>query len=114
MNIQLEKLQRKPTINSFRPVTVKLNKRDKLNELTTPIDMDDTDTEKKKVSKFEQRILDKTDLNVDRTELLKKFRQTSLMPVSRITKKQPISVQNFIPPSTPIPSQAELEKKMKY
>jgi len=58
MNNQLEKLQQKPKVHSFRPVTIHLNKKNKLNN----------DTEK-----VIQKIIDKTGENVDRNEMLKRF-----------------------------------------
>lgn len=65
MNNQLEKLQQKPTVRPFRPVTIQLDKKNKLNrELEKDI---------AKEKKFTQKIIDKTNENIDRSELLKRF-----------------------------------------
>ena len=63
MNNQLEKLQQKPKVQPFRPVTIQLNKKNKLN----------TELEKEEHKEIKQKIIDKTNENIDRNELLKRF-----------------------------------------
>ena len=111
MNIQLEKLQRKPSVSSFQPVIIKLNKRDKLDELLTTTKIKSND-EKAKEGVTKQRILDKRNENVDRNELLKKFRPSQSRPVSQTTKRQSmITESEVIQPTISIPPPNELEKK---
>ena len=111
MNIQLEKLQRKPSVSSFQPVIIKLNKRDKLDEMLTNTKIGSND-EKVKENVIKQRILDKTNENVDRNELLKKFRPSQSRPVSQTNRRQRvINEMEVIQPTIPIPSPIEIEKK---
>ena len=58
MNNQLEKLQQKPKVQPFRPVTIQLNKKNKLN----------TELEKQETKEriITQKIIDKTNDNIDR------------------------------------------------
>ena len=68
MNNQLEKLQQKPKVQPFRPVTIQLGKKNKLN---TELDKEEAKEVKEKV--IIQKIIDKTNDNIDRNELLKRF-----------------------------------------
>ena len=71
MNNQLEKLQQKPKVHSFRPVTIHLNNKNKLNK--------DLEKEKEK-ERVTQKIIDKTGENLDRNELLKRFSLSKIQP----------------------------------
>ena len=81
MNNQLEKLQQKPKVQPFRPVTVQLNKKNKLN----------TELEKEEIKETKQKIIDKTNDNIDRNELLKRFNlsknQSKKKEVPRVVEK---------------------------
>ena len=76
MNNQLDKLQQKPKVHSFRPVTIHLNKKNKLNK----------ELEKEReTGQVIQKIIDKTGENLDRNELLKRF-SLSKIQTKKITE----------------------------
>jgi hypothetical protein len=88
MNNQLEKLQQKPRVRPFRPVTIQLNKKNKLN---TELSKDDA-----KEKNFTQKIIDKTNDNIDRTELLKRFNLSKNQTKKKIETPQVIERDNTI------------------
>lgn len=88
MNNQLEKLQQKPRVRPFRPVTIQLNKKNKLN---TELSKDEA-----KEKFVTQKIIDKTNDNIDRTELLKRFNLSKNQTKKKIEPPQVVERDNTI------------------
>jgi hypothetical protein len=88
MNNQLEKLQQKPNVRPFRPVTIQIDKRNRLNvEL-------DKDSARERV--ITQKIVDKTNTNIDRNELLKRFNLSKIQPQPQQKQTQKVEVSQVI------------------
>jgi hypothetical protein len=88
MNNQLEKLQQKPNVRPFRPVTIQL---DKKNGLNTGLEKD---VDKERV--ITQKIIDKTNDNIDRNELLKRFNLSRIQAKKKIETTQVVEKDNTI------------------
>ena len=88
MNNQLEKLQQKPKVQPFRPVTIQLNKKNKLN---TELEKDE-----KKEKIITQKIIDKTNNNIDRNELLKRFNLSKIQSKKKLEIPQVVEKDNTI------------------
>lgn len=88
MNNQLEKLQQKPKVQPFRPVTIQLNKKNKLN---TELEKDE-----KKEKIITQKIIDKTNNNIDRNELLKRFNLSKIQSKKNLEIPQVVEKDNTI------------------
>jgi hypothetical protein len=88
MNNQLEKLQQKPKVQPFRPVTIQLNKKNKLN---TELEKDE-----KKEKIITQKIIDKTNNNIDRNELLKRFNISKIQSKKKLEIPQVVEKDNTI------------------
>jgi len=80
MNNQLEKLQQKPKVQAFRPVTIHLDNKNKLNK----------ELAKEDNKKVVQKIIDKTNNNIDRSELLKRFNLARTQPKNIVEKDNTI------------------------
>ena len=88
MNNQLEKLQQKPNVRPFRPVTIQLDKKNRLN----------TGLEKDAVKEriITQKIIDKTNDNIDRNELLKRFNLSKIQAKKNLEMSQVVEKDNTI------------------
>jgi hypothetical protein len=88
MNNQLEKLQQKPKVQPFRPVTIQLNKKNKLNT--------ELEKEERKEKMITQKIIDKTNDNIDRNELLKRFNLSKIQQKRVLETPQVVEKDNTI------------------
>jgi hypothetical protein len=88
MNNQLEKLQQKPIVRPFRPVTIQIDKRNKLN-----VELDKNAARERVIT---QKIVDKTNTNIDRNELLKRFNLSKIQPQPQQKQTQKVEVSQVI------------------
>jgi hypothetical protein len=88
MNNILEKLQQKPKVQSFRPVTIQLDKKNKLNT--------ESKKDESKEKMITQKIIDKTNDNIDRNELLKRFNLTKTQSKIKLETPQVVEKDNTI------------------